>query len=163
MNSIDLPQECVQVGIGQWKVVPAPVGLKSILGSCVGVAIYDRVGKIGGVAHILLPNSRGSKEMPGRFADTAVPLMVEEFCRLRGPAVKSSLVARLAGGAKMFETKGGVPIGEVNHRAVLEILELLKIPVLAKDIGGEQGRNMTFDTRSGRLFVKKTGGQLYEV
>lgn len=163
MSSKELPLECLSVGIGQWRIARAPIGLRAILGSCVGVVIYDRVSKLGALAHILLPNSRGNNDHPGRFADTAIPVIVDELCRLRGPAVKSSLVARLAGGAKMFETQGGISIGESNHLAVLSMLEQYKIPILASDMGGEQGRNLTFDTQTGRMFVKKTGGTLYEV
>jgi chemotaxis protein CheD len=163
MSSKELPSECLSVGIGQWRIARAPVGLRAILGSCVGVVIYDRISKLGALAHILLPNSRGNTDHPGRFADTAIPVIVDELCRLRGPLVKSNLVARLAGGAKMFETQGGISIGESNHLAVLCMLEQYKIPVLASDVGGEQGRNLTFDTQTGRMFVKKTGGTLYEV
>ncbi|MFM7128802.1 MAG: chemotaxis protein CheD [bacterium] len=163
MSQIDMPEQCINVGIGQWKVVQAPVGLRAILGSCVGVALYDRLGKVGGLAHILLPNSRGAKDFAGRYADTAIPAMIEEFCRLRGAGIRSSLVARIAGGASMFETTSTLAIGESNHSAVIRILGEMKITVMASDIGGELGRNLTFDTRNGKIFVKKTGGQLYEL
>jgi chemotaxis protein CheD len=163
MSQPELPENCLNVGIGQWKVTQSPTGLRAILGSCVGVALYDRLGKCGGLAHILLPDSRGSSDFPGRYADTAIPAMIDEICRLRGPAVKSMLVARIAGGARMFDTSGMKPIGESNHEAVLKTLGDFRITVLACDVGGEVGRNMTFDTRSGRLFIKKTGGSLYEI
>lgn len=163
MSSVELPEEALSVGIGQWKITQSPVGLRAILGSCVGVAIYDRMSRFAGLAHILLPNSRGTAETPGRFADTAIPAMIDELCRRRGSAVTSTLVARLAGGARMFETQGGIAIGDSNHAAVVQVLEKFRVPILASDIGGEQGRNITFDTRTGKLFVKKTGGRHYEV
>lgn len=163
MRQHELPEECLNVGIGQWKVVQSPTGLRAVLGSCVGVALYDRLGRVGGLAHILLPNSRGSKEHAGRYADTAIPAMIDEFCRLRGQNIRSSLVARIAGGASMFETTSTLAIGDSNHEAVLRILGEMKITVVASDIGGQLGRNMTFDTRNGKIFVKKTGGQIYEL
>ncbi len=163
MIPIDLPEQCLNVGIGQWKVAQSPVGLRAILGSCVGVALYDRFGKVGGLAHILLPDSRGSKDHAGRYADTAIPAMIDELSRLRGAVIRSSLVARIAGGASMFETTSTLAIGECNHEAVLRILGEMKISVVASDIGGELGRNLTFDTRNGKIFVKKTGGRLYEI
>lgn len=161
--SPDLPTDCVSVSIGQWKVVKSPIGLKSILGSCLGVALHDRVGLIGGLAHILLPDSRGSKEHPGRYADTALPSMVAEICRLRGPIVKSNLVAKITGGAKMFETQGGIAIGESNQQAVLKILNQLKITVVASDVGGDFGRNIVFNTRTGKVYVRRPGSVTYEI
>lgn len=159
----DLPQECLNVPIGQWKLAKAPVGLRSILGSCIGVVLYDRLGQLGCLAHILLPDSRGSTEHPGRYADTAVPAMVDELCRLRGPGVKSSLQAKIAGGAKMFESQGGIAIGDANLQAVRKVLDELKIVVVASDTGGESGRNIILNTKTGRLFGKRPGDEYYEI
>jgi chemotaxis protein CheD len=162
MTEIKLPPECVNVGIGQWRVCKSPVGLRAILGSCLGVVIYDPTTRIGGMAHILLPDSRGSAEHPGRYADTAVPALLGEIHKSRG-GIRGGLVAKLAGGAKMFDTQGVMAIGEANHKAVLTQLEKLRIPILSNDIGGEVGRNVTFDTSNGRFYVKRPGGVLYEV
>lgn len=163
MNEIKLPTDCESVGIGQWKVVRSPRGLRAILGSCVGVVIYDSALKIAGMAHILLPDSRGSTDHLGRYADTAIPAMMSELNRARANVARNGLVAKLAGGAKMFDTQGVMAIGDANHRAVLGQLETLKIPILSDDIGGETGRNVTFDTATGRFYVKRPGGKLYEV
>ena len=163
MNEIKLPADCENVGIGQWKVVRSPRGLRAILGSCVGVVIYDAAQKIAGMAHVLLPASRGSTEHPGRYADTAVPAMIAELNRARGGTTRNGLVAKLAGGAKMFDTQGVMAIGDANYNAVLGQLETLRIPILSDDVGGETGRNVTFDTATGRFFVKRPGGKLYEV
>ena len=163
MNEIKLPTDCIAVGIGQWKVVRSPTGLRAILGSCVGVVIFDPASKIAGMAHILLPDSRGSTEHPGRYADTAIPAMMSELQRARGGIARNGLAAKLAGGAKMFDTQGVMAIGDANYRAVRAQLDALKIPILSDDIGGETGRNVTFDTASGRFFVKRPGGKLYEV
>lgn len=163
MNEFKLPTDCISVGIGQWKVTRAPTGLRAILGSCLGVVIYDSAQKIAGMAHILLPDSRGSKDHPGRYADTAIPAMISELSRIRGSVARNGLVAKIAGGAKMFDTQGVMAIGDANHRAVLGQLESLRIPILTEDIGGETGRNVTFDTTTGRFFVKRPGGKLYEV
>lgn len=163
MNEIKLPADCENVGIGQWKVVRSPRGLRAILGSCIGVVIYDTTLKIAGMAHILLPDSRGSTDHPGRYADTAIPAMMSELGRMRGSVARNGLVAKLAGGAKMFDTQGVMAIGDANYRAVRVQLETLRIPILCDDIGGETGRNATFDTATGRFFVKRPGGKLYEV
>jgi len=163
MNQPGPPAECLNVGIGLWKVARNPVGLRAILGSCLGVVIYDPANRIGGMGHILLPNSRGSKEHPGRYADTALPALIDELNRTRGMTQRNGLVAKLAGGAKMFETQGMMAIGEANHQAVRKQLEAMRIPVIGEDIGGETGRNVTFDTATGRFFARRPGGQIYEI
>lgn len=160
---VELPDDCLSVAIGQWRVAKAPVGLRSILGSCMGVVLHDRLGQICAMAHILLPDSRGAKDNPGRYADTAIPGMVEELSRLRGPAVKTSLVAKIAGGASMFETQGTKPIGDSNRDAVRRILDELRITVIAADTGGDYGRNVVFNPKSGKLYIKRPGAEYYEI
>ena len=63
----------ISVAIGQWAVAAAPVKIRTLLGSCVGVILHDRVARLGGLGDIVLPNSRGSADHPGKFADTAIP------------------------------------------------------------------------------------------
>jgi len=157
------PEQCHSVGIGIWKVARSPESLRAILGSCLGVVIYDATNRIGGMAHILLPDSRGSKENPGRYADTALPALIEELNRARNVSVRNGLVAKLAGGAKMFDTQSAMSIGEANHQAVLKQLEALRIRVVSEDVGGETGRNVTFETSTGRFFVRRPGGKTYEI
>ncbi len=163
MNEFPLPADCLSVGIGLWKVSRSPVGLRAILGSCLGVVIYDPTNRIGGMGHILLPDSRGSKEHPGRYADTALPALIDELNRARGMTQRNGLVAKLAGGAKMFDTQSVMAIGEANHQAVRKQLEAMRIPVTGEDIGGETGRNVTFDTATGRFFARRPGGKTYEI
>ena len=51
------------VTMGKWAVAPAPTLIRTLLGSCVGVVLYDRLAKMGGVAHLVLPDSRGDTSM----------------------------------------------------------------------------------------------------
>ncbi len=52
--------------------------LHTLLGSCVGLALYDRQQKIGGLAHIVLPDSRGSEHRLGKYVNTAVPSLMDQ-------------------------------------------------------------------------------------
>ena len=73
--------------MGQWAVAAAPAKIRTLLGSCVGVVLYDRVAKLGGLAHIVLPSSRGVIDHPGKYADTAIPGMIADLDRrLEGKA-----------------------------------------------------------------------------
>jgi chemotaxis protein CheD len=161
--------EVVSVAIGQWVVAAAPVRIRTLLGSCVGVALYDRVVKIGGLAHIVLPEARGAVDHLGKYADTAIPGMIADFGLRVGGNTKLRLVAKLVGGARMFRVSpandgsSGLNIGQRNQEAIEQILAELRIPILARDLGGEAGRRMTLDTTSGMITIKVPGGAEYEI
>ena len=159
--------EVISVAIGQWAVAAAPAQLRTLLGSCVGVVLYDRNSKLGGLAHIVLPASRGPVDHPGKYADTAIPGMIAEFERRLGPRTRMRLTAKLVGGASMFQVDtpadSTLNIGRRNQEAIEAILEGLRIPVLARDLGGTTGRRLTLDTVSGIVAIKVPGGADYEI
>jgi chemotaxis protein CheD len=157
----------VSVAIGQWAVATAPAKIRTLLGSCVAVILHDRVARLGGLAHIVLPDSRGTTEHPGKFADTAIPAMIGEIERKVQVKANGRLVAKLVGGASMFTTGGNanpvLNIGLLNQEAVERILGELRIPILARDLGGASGRHLTLDTTSGIVAVRIPGGADYEL
>jgi chemotaxis protein CheD len=159
--------EMISVAIGRWAVAAAPAKVRSLLGSCVGVVLHDRVARVGGLAHIVLPSSRGVTNHPGKFADTAIPAMIEHFERLLKTRVRGRLVAKLAGGASMFQTNATtnplLNVGQLNQEAVEQILATLRIPILARDLGGGSGRHLTLDTSSGIVTIRIPGGSDYEL
>ena len=155
------------MAIGQWSVAAAPAKIRTLLGSCVGVILHDRVARLGALGHIVLPDSRGSTDHPGKFADTAIPAMIGEIERQLQAKARGRLVAKLVGGASMFPTGGNVSpamnIGQMNQEAVERILGELRIPIVARDLGGGSGRHLTLDTASGIVAIKIPGGADYEV
>jgi chemotaxis protein CheD len=157
------PPQIVSVAMACWAVAPAPTQLRTLLGSCAGVVLHDRVAQIGGMAHIVLPNSRGCADHPGKFADTAIPGMIEDISRLLGRRALGRLTAKIIGGASMFRTGPALSIGQWNQDAVEQILAGLGIPILARDVGGEAGRRVTFDTISGVVAIRVPGGDSYEI
>ena len=157
----------ISVAIGQWAVAAAPVKIRTLLGSCVGVILHDRVARLGGLGSIVLPNSRGSADHPGKFADTAIPALVNDIERQLQVRSRGRLVAKLVGGANMFSVGGkanpAMNIGQMNQRAVEQILAELQIPILGRDLGGGSGRHLTLDTASGIVAIKVPGGADYEL
>jgi chemotaxis protein CheD len=149
--------------MGRWEVAAAPVQIRTLLGSCAGVVLYDRAARLGGVAHIVLPASRGKADHPGKFADTAIPGMIEDLGRLLGRRSGRRLTAKLVGGASMFPSTSALDIGRMNCDAVEQILDGLGIPVLARHVGGESGRRATLDTASGIVAIRIPGGADYEI
>lgn len=152
----------VNVGVAQVKISSSPSILRTILGSCVGICIYDRMKKIGGLAHILLPNDQSKGASPEKYADTAIPLMVKQL--LKDGARKEFMSAKIAGGASMFKFGSNVTLGQIGDRNVDEtkkILEQLGIPLLDEDVGGNAGRVIDFFLEDGRLKVKASGNEKY--
>lgn len=150
--------ELIKVGMADFKVGRNPASLISYgLGSCVGIAFYDAVSKVGGLAHIMLPDSKQARstENPAKFADTALPLMLNEMQKLG--ALKSRVTAKIAGGAQMFtfaNTTDIMRVGERNSEAVRIILQKMDICLIADDTGGNYGRTVELKLDSGLFRVK---------
>ena len=119
--------DLIKVGMADYKVGRAPSTLISYgLGSCIGVSLYDPQAKVGGLLHIMLPDSTQSRasENPAKFADTGVPLMLKDVLALG--ASKSRLVAKMAGGAQMFAFAKATDIMRVGARNAEAVKEQLK-------------------------------------
>ncbi|MEW6572634.1 MAG: chemotaxis protein CheD [Bacillota bacterium] len=167
MTLLNCPGE-IQVGIADLKVGREPAVLITLgLGSCVGVALYDPVKKVGGLLHIMLPRmsefSRGTAK-PAKFADTGIPLLLEEVLKLG--ANRRCLEAKIAGGAQMFsglDKSFLLDIGDRNISAVRDTLKDLRIRIAAEDVGGNNGRTMLLYTATGRVIIKTLGTQKKEI
>ena len=150
--------ELIKVGMADYKVGRAPDTLISYgLGSCIGISLYDPQTKIGGLLHIMLPDSNQSRanENRAKFADTGIPDMLNELIRMG--AAKSRLVAKLAGGSQMFAFANASDIMRVglrNASASKEILKKLSIPIVGEDTGGNYGRTVQIDLSTGVYKVK---------
>ncbi|WP_291572633.1 chemotaxis protein CheD [Clostridium sp. UBA4548] len=151
----------IKVGIADLKVARAPDRLITIgLGSCVGIVLFDRTSGIGGLAHIMLPDSKKFSKVINdiKFADLAIPILVNKMKEMGANA--RNLRAKIAGGASMFnfsDSKINMDIGERNSKAVKEILGFFSIPLESEDVGGTKGRTITFDTMTGALYVRTVG------
>jgi len=153
--------ELIKVGIVDMNVVTAPDTITTIgLGSCVGVALWDRVSKIGGLVHIMLPDSTQvkSNSNTAKFADTGIPELVK-LMEQQG-AKKDRMTAKLAGGAQMFAFQNKselLGIGEKNVMASREALKKLGIPIISEDVGMNFGRTVVLDPVNGNYEVKAVG------
>lgn len=127
------------------------------LGSCVAIAIHDPLAKVGGLAHVLLPEGEPRSGSEGaRFASSAVPLLLRE---MRSLGATGPFVAKLAGGARLFGSMLATSaVGDRNVEASRAALGRARVPIVAQDVGGETGRTVTFDVDSGTLTVRSVGG-----
>lgn len=126
------------------------------VGSCVIVCAWDPIARAGGMAHVVLPVSLDGSDPDGRYADHAVPMLVEQLVALG--ALARRLVVKLAGGAGVIGPNAGEPVGDRNVRAVEEVLARHNLRVVAADVGGSHGRTVRFDPSNGRVVVKRLGG-----
>jgi len=145
------------IGIGEYRVGSFPM-MTIGLGSCIGLTLYDDSAKVGAMVHIMLPDSAGRTDRPGKYADTAVALLVKELnvlgCKNR------SLVAKMAGGACMFEYFGAnLNIGERNAERVRQLLKDNHIQLATEDVGGKVGRSVTFiPSNRGKVSIRRADG-----
>ena len=127
------------------------------LGSCVAIVLYDPGSRVGGLAHVLLPNEAMSRDQsnPAKFPTTAVPLVLDEMRRL-GARIER-VHAKIVGGASMFGNlmpAGGINIGERNVTAVREVLAVTNVPIIAEDTGSDYGRSVYLFLADGRVEVR---------
>ncbi len=148
----------ITVGISDLNVAKGDdVLVTYALGSCVGICLYDKVNKVAGLSHIMLPNSKSfsGAPQPYKFADTAIIQLVQKMQRMG--ALPNRLQAKIAGGAQMFAAKGNTSlanIGERNVQAVKEELMRLRIPIIAEDTGKNYGRTLFFSASDGIMRIK---------
>ena len=148
----------IRVGMADYKVGRAPSVLISYgLGSCIGISMYDPQAKVGGLLHIMLPDSNQARasDNPAKFADTGLPLMLNDVLSLG--ASKSRLVAKIAGGAQMFAFSNATDIMRVGNRnaeTVKRLLQRMGIRLIAEDTGGNYGRTVQIDLSNGVYKVK---------
>lgn len=128
------------------------------LGSCIGICLYDPVLKIGGLLHIMLPlNMETGRKNPLKYADTGMAEMLRQM-ESRG-ASRARLVAKIAGGAKMFEVSGGA-LGNIGQRNIDSVRIQLKkhgIRLAKEDVGGSVARTMSMDVATGTVSVRSYG------
>ena len=154
----------VIIGIAQLHVAKAPGTIMTIgLGSCVGVTLYDPITQIGGMVHIMLSDSRNfalsNREnevvMKGKYADTGIKELINQM--VAAGACRTNLVAKMAGGAQMFEVKEGsdiLSIGDKNVESAKAVLAENNIRLIGEDTGADYGRTIELNLEDGSLTVR---------
>ncbi len=153
--------EVIKVGMAAMAVCSGDDAVTTVgLGSCIGIALRDPVTAVGGLAHIMLPDSTEIRNNANRlkFADTGIIDLVDAVVKAGGN--KSRLVAKIAGGAQMFAFSSNsdiVRIGERNAVACRKKLSELGISLQAEDTGETYGRTVVFYPKSGDFVIKSVG------
>lgn len=155
----------IKVSIADCRITQAPNSLVTIgLGSCVGIALYDKNTKKGALLHIMLPDSSDFKDTAKweKFADLAIPKIAQ---KLAGEDTHT-LVAKIAGGASMFQFKHPTPslqIGKRNVEMVKKILADLSIPIVGEHTGGDSGRSMFVDLEDFTVKIRMVNREIHYI
>ena len=131
----------------------SPYKIKTLLGTCVSICLFDKALKIGGMNHFMLPSGRPDPDLPAKYGDYALQYLLDELRKLGSK--QHSLQAKVFGGAD--NTTGfarSSKIGERNVETALELLEFEKIQVIAQNTGGNQGRKIFYYTNTGNVYMK---------
>jgi chemotaxis protein CheD len=151
----------IKVGIADMNTASSPDKIMTVgLGSCIGIVIYDKTKGVGGLAHIMLPDSSQFNNVtnPLKFADLAVPMLIDRLEKMGSS--KRNMKAKIAGGASMFNFSDKSMIMDIGNRngvAVKTALKKHSIPIIAEDVGGNKGRTMILDTTDGIVLIKTVG------
>ena len=148
---------------GQYHVTGERKIITTLLGSCIAVCLYDPVNEVMGMNHFLLSNERYMRKGPmcvsdaGRYGVHAMEIIINQM--LEKGAKRKYFKAKAFGGASVLnvrnETSNFPVVSEVNVRFIREFLEMERIPLVASDLGGEQGRKIRFDGSDYSVYVQK--------
>ena len=129
-----------------------PIEVKTILGSCVAVTLFDTVNKTGGICHYLIAE-HGSKEKSTKYGNVAIQVLLNKFLK-NGSEIKN-LEANVVGGSLiLFDQNEIFFTGDKNVDVAFEILKKEKIKIKIINVGGSKGRSIVFHTNNGNLFVR---------
>jgi len=151
----------VVIGISDCAVTrnPAESLITYALGSCIAIAIHDRVANVGGLLHFMLPDSSMNRSRaqlnPWMFADTGIPLLFQQAYQ-RG-AEKRRLAVYMLGGAQIMNSQDEFNIGKRNHLAARKILWKAGVVVHGEMVGGNTARTVRLEVGTGRVFWRGLG------
>ena len=162
---IPTPRKTLVVGVADMAVsndASADIVTYS-LGSCLGITIYDPLKKIGGLLHIMLPDSSidsvKATTMPYMFVDTGVPRLFHAAYHLG--ADRARLVVKVAGGSQLLDAQGIFNIGIRNIDTFKKLLAQQGLNIHANDTGGVSSRTLRLDLANGNTTIKSPGAETY--
>lgn len=141
------------INVGEFYIGIKPTEVCTILGSCVAVCLYDRLERIGGMNHYLIPLWNGKGLQSPKYGNIAIHRLVEGMTNI-GCRVEN-LEAKIFGGGNVINTVSSesMMVGRKNIVVAQEVLDEYKIPVIARDVGGELGRRIMLESQTGRVLL----------
>ena len=145
--------DAVKVLPGEYFVDNEDTLILTTLGSCIAACLWDRVARVGGMNHFMLPDVGSGAIDGGRYGSYAMELLINELQK-RG-ANRSTLEAKVFGGGAVIGGMSSLNVGERNTQFVLDYLRTERIPVVSKDVLEIYPRKVCFFPASGKAMVKR--------
>lgn len=140
----------VKILPGEYFVDGEDLLVQTTLGSCIAACLWDRVAKVGGMNHFMLPEGAGDS---GRYGSYAMELLINEMMK-RG-ANKGRMEAKIFGGGAVISGMNTINVGERNTNFVIDYLKTERIPIVSKDVMDVYPRKVCFLPASGKAMVKR--------
>jgi len=154
-----LPRKFIHVG--EIFVGIKPTEIVTVLGSCVGVCLYDKVELIGGMNHYLLPLWNGNGLESPKYGNVAIPKLIENMENIG--CLRRNMEAKIFGGANIHRANSeGQLIGQKNVLIAKEVLREWGIPIKAEDTGGNNGRRIMMISDVNRIILKYVQNEIME-
>ena len=134
-----------------------PTVVKTLLGSCIAVCLWDPATRVGGMNHFMLPRGDEATGNAARFGVHAMDQLITATMKAGGD--RRRLVAKVFGAAHVLDVQTrGVGVPGQNIDFIRRFLEDEGMPLLSADVGGHSARQVHFHTETGRVFVKRLVG-----
>ncbi len=126
----------------------------TIVGSCIAVCLWDPVLMIGGINHYMLALWNGEGLPSPRYGNIAIPKLIEKMLMLG--CNKNNLKAKIFGGASLINSSSGLlNVGTRNILLAEDMLKEERLPVISRDVDGNFGRKIIFNTKTGGVLLKR--------
>lgn len=159
----------IVLGVGDYGVSVKEDGvLKTFaLGSCVAVMLYDPRKRVGGMVHVALPdsstNTKRAQALPGYFADSGIPLLLQKVAEARGDDSVRGLVVKICGGASVVKGHNIFDIGKRNIEAVKKVLREHRLRPMREDVAGSISRTVSMEIATGKVVLNSPGRGEWEL
>lgn len=165
MNATRVVGGTIVVGLGELHVSadPSTMLITYALGSCLGVAVYDPVVRVGGLLHAMLPRSEldaaRARAEPAVFVESGLPALFRA-CYARG-ARKERLIVHVAGAGGCSQVaQDQFEIGKRNLLMARQLFWRNSVLVRGQDVGGNSFRTLSLHVGSGEVVVRSPGGSI---
>ncbi len=133
-----------------------PATIRTVVGGCVAVCVWDQVHQWGGMAHFIYPVTLDKNSSTPRYGNVAVTALIRLM--KQAGSKPEDMVAHVLGGASPVTAKKEENTGHQGQRNVevaCSVLSHHNITIIGEDTGGHIGRKIAFDTNSGQIAVLK--------
>ncbi|PZP32073.1 MAG: chemotaxis protein CheD [Roseateles depolymerans] len=160
-----MKQTTVHLAPGDYFVGDARYRVRTLLGSCVSITLWNGAQRRGAMSHFLLadrpqrPRPQDPLGLDARYGNEALTLMLRRLAR--HDIRPQDCQAKVFGGANMFPRQGRslrLPVGRRNGSAATEWLAQAGIEVVSTSLFGIGYRVIIFDIATGDVWARQAGG-----